>query len=106
MAAHTGKHEAHVVPMWIYVGVFLALIVLTWVTTFVATVDLGRWNIFVALAIAICKASLVVMFFMHVWYSTRLTKMIVMSSIFWLLLLLFITMADLWTRGWMGVPGR
>ena len=43
---------------------------------------------------------------MHVWYSTRLTKMIVVSSIFWLILLLFITMADLWTRGWMGVPGR
>ena len=47
-----------------------------------------------ALAIAICKASLVVLFFMHVWYSTRLTKMIVAASIFWLILLLFITMAD------------
>jgi cytochrome c oxidase subunit 4 len=106
MAAHTGKHEVHIVPKWIYFAVFFALIVLTWVTTFVATVDLGRWNIFVALAIAICKASLVVLFFMHVWYSTRLTKMIVTASIFWLILLLFFAMTDIWTRTMMGVPGR
>jgi len=103
MPAHT---EHHVVPKRIYFAVFLGLIVLTWVTTGVSTLDLGRWNIFVALAIAVCKASLVVLFFMHLYYSTRLTKMIVMSAIFWLILLLFITMADLWTRGWMGVPGR
>jgi cytochrome c oxidase subunit 4 len=98
--------ENHIVPKRVYFAVFFALIVLTWVTTLVSTLDLGRWNIFVALAIAIFKASLVVLFFMHVWYSTRLTKMIVLSSLFWLLLLLFITMADIWTRGWMGVPGR
>jgi cytochrome c oxidase subunit 4 len=101
---HLGKH--HVVPKRVYFGVFFTLIVLTWVTAYVSTIDLGRWNIFVALAIAVCKASLVVLFFMHVWYSTRLTKMIVMSSIFWLFLLLFITMSDIWTRNWMGVPGR
>src|ERR1700689_2642746 len=106
MAAHTGKHEVHIVPKRIYFAVFAALIVLTWVTTYVSTVDLGRWNIFVALAIAIFKASLVVMFFMHVWYSTRLTKMIVTASIFLLILLPFLTMADIWTRGWMGFPGR
>jgi cytochrome c oxidase subunit 4 len=106
MAAHTGKHEAHIVPKRLYFAVFFALIILTWVTTLVARVDLGRWNIFVALAIAIFKASLVVLFFMHVWYSTRMTKMIVVASIFWLILLLFITMADIWTRSLMGVPGR
>lgn len=107
MADHgstSGEH--HIVPKRIYFLVFFALIVLTWVTTYVATLDLGRWNIFVALAIAIFKASIVALFFMHVFYSTRLTKMIVMASVFWLILLLFITMADLWTRGWMGVPGR
>jgi cytochrome c oxidase subunit 4 len=48
----------------------------------------------------------VVLFFMHVKYGTRLTKMIVLCGLYWLLLLLFIAMADLWTRGWMGVPGR
>jgi cytochrome c oxidase subunit 4 len=106
MAAHTGKHEVHIVPKRVYFLVFFALIVLTWVTTYVSTLDLGRWNIFVALAIAIFKASIVALFFMHVWYSTRLTKMIVVAAIFWLILLLFITMTDLWTRGMMGVPGR
>lgn len=105
-AAHAGHEEHHIVPKRIYYLVFTALIVLTWVTALVSTVDLGRWNIFVALAIAILKASLVILFFMHVKYSTRLTKMIVGCGIFWLILMLFITMADLWTRSWMGVPGR
>src|ERR1700733_5375638 len=115
MASHTehitekaGEQHAenHVVPKRVYFAVFFGLILLTGLTTGVATLDLGRWNIFVALAIAICKASLVVLFFMHVWYSSRMTKMIVVASIFWLILLLFITMADIWTRGLMGVPGR
>jgi caa(3)-type oxidase subunit IV len=48
----------------------------------------------------------VALFFMHVWYGTRLTKMIVMCAVFWLMLMLFITMTDIWTRSWMGVPGR
>ncbi len=118
MATHAGRSlrsrieltrnttEHHIVPKRLYFAVFFGLIVLTWVTTGVSTLDLGRWNIFVALAIAIFKASLVVLFFMHVFYSTRLTKMIVMASLFWLILLLFLTMADIWTRNWMGVPGR
>src|ERR1035438_9616182 len=106
MANHAGPAEHHVVPKRIYFAVFFALIVLTWVTTSISTVDLGRWNIFVALAIAIVKASRVVLFFMHVWYSTRLTKMIVMASIFWLPLLLFLTMSRIWARGWVGGRGR
>ncbi len=110
MASHASTHgsssEHHIVPKRVYFLIFAALIVLTWVTALVSEIDLGRWNIFVALAIAIIKASLVILFFMHVKYSTRLTKFIVMCGFFWLSLLLFITMADLWTRSWMGVPGR
>jgi cytochrome c oxidase subunit 4 len=105
MAAHA-KHEHHVVPVSVYLAVFAALICLTWVTAWISTVDLGSWNIFVALAIAFFKASLVILFFMHVKYSTKLTKMIVGAGFFWLILLLFITMMDIWTRTWMGVPGR
>jgi cytochrome c oxidase subunit 4 len=103
--SHDHGHE-HIVPVSVYVAVFSALIVLTWVTAFVSTIDLGRLNVFVALSIAIFKASLVLLFFMHVKYGTRLTKMIVLSGIYWLILLLFIVMMDIWTRGWMGVPGR
>jgi len=98
--------EPHIVPKRVYFLVFFALIVMTWVTAFVSTIDLGRLNVFVALSIAIFKASLVILFFMHVKYGTKLTKMIVLAGLYWLLLLLFIAMSDLWTRGWMGVPGR
>src|SRR5580693_10034785 len=98
--------EHHIVPKRVYFLVFFTLIVMTWVTAYVSTIDMGRLNIFVALSIAIFKASLVLLFFMHVKYGTRLTKMIVLSGIYWLFLLLFIVMMDLWTRNWMGVPGR
>jgi len=96
----------HHVPKRVYFAVFAALICLTWVTAWVSTIDLGSLNIYVALSIAVFKASLVVLFFMHVKYGTRLTKMIVGCGLFWLAMLLFIVMADIWTRGWMGVPGR
>jgi cytochrome c oxidase subunit 4 len=99
-------HSEHIVPKRVYYLVFLTLIVMTWVTAYVSTVDLGRLNVFVALSIAIFKASLVILFFMHVKYGTKLTKMIVLAGIYWLILLLFIVMMDLWTRTWMGVPGR
>jgi len=98
--------EHHIVPKRVYFLVFFALIVLTWVTTIVSTVDLGALNIYVALSIAIFKASLVVLFFMHVKYGSRLTKMIVLCGLYWLLLQPFIAMADLCTRGWMVVPCR
>jgi cytochrome c oxidase subunit IV len=98
--------ERHIVPVKTYVLVFLTLIVMTWVTAYVSTVDLGRLNVFVALSIAIFKASLVILFFMHVKYGSRLTKFIILAGLYWLILLLFIAMIDLWTRGWMGVPGR
>jgi cytochrome c oxidase subunit 4 len=104
MSGHSEEH--HIVPKRVYFLVFATLIVMTWVTAFVSTIDLGRLNIFVALSIAIFKASLVILFFMHVKYGTRLTKMIVLAGLYWLLLLLFIAMMDIWTRGWMGVPGR
>ena len=100
------EHEHHLVPVSVYLAVFFTLIVLTVVTAWVATIDLGHFNFPVAITIALFKASLVVLYFMHVKYSDKLTKMIVWAAIFWLVLLLFITMTDLWTRGWMGVPGR
>jgi cytochrome c oxidase subunit 4 len=99
-------NENHIVPVRVYVLVFLTLIAMTWVTAYVSTIDMGRLNVFVALSIAIFKASLVILFFMHVKYGSRLTKMIVLAGLYWLILLLFIAMVDLWTRGWMGVPGR
>lgn len=100
------EHTHHIVPKRVYFAVFATLILLTWVTAWISTVDLGRLNLLVALSIAVFKASLVILFFMHLAYATKLTKMIVFSGVYWLILLLFITMEDIWTRGWMGVPGR
>ena len=105
MSTHK-EHSIHIVPVPVYVGVFLALVIGTLVTWQVSLIDLGRWNAVVALTIAVCKATLVVLFFMHVKYSPKLTKLVVICGIFWLMLLLTITEADLLTRTWMGVPGR
>ena len=105
MASHS-EETHHIVPVPVYVGVFLALIVGTIVTTLVAYIDLGPFNVVVALTIAVCKATLVVLFFMHVKYSPKLTKLVVIAGVFWLIILLTVTETDLLTRSWTGIPGR
>jgi cytochrome c oxidase subunit 4 len=112
----------HIVSRKIYVAVFVALMVFTAVTAAVAFVDLTlhlgkhvvngevqyKYNInlnpAVALLIAFFKASLVILFFMHVKYSTRLTKIVVVAGIFWLGILLVITMTDYVSRHMMTYP--
>ena len=89
-----------------YTLVLLALLVLTAATTLVAFVDLGAFSVVVALAIAVCKMLLVALFFMHVRHSTRLTKLVVVGGLLWLVILLMLTLSDFTTRGWLGVPGR
>jgi cytochrome c oxidase subunit 4 len=96
----------HVDSIRTYTLVLLALLVLTAVTTLVAFVDLGAFSVVVALAIAVCKMLLVALFFMHVRHSTRLTKLVVLGGLLWLVILLMLTLSDFTTRGWIGVPGR
>jgi cytochrome c oxidase subunit 4 len=93
------------VPVPVYVGVFLALMVLTGLTVFAALMDLGLWNTPVALLIAVTKAVLVVLFFMHVKYSSRLVSLAVGASVLWLLVLIAGVVSDYLTRGWVGTPG-
>jgi len=102
----TQSDGAHVVPVRVYLAVFAALMVLTAVTTAAAFHDLGPLNNVVALGIATLKATLVVLFFMHVRYGTRLTPLILAASLFWLLILLGLSLCDYLTRGWLGVPGH
>src|SRR4051812_20708336 len=90
----------HIVPKRTYYLIFLVLMVCTALTVWVAFIDLGTMNTVVALTIAVFKASLVVLFFMHVKYSPRLTWLVVLASVFWLGLLLFMTMGDYVTRSW------
>jgi cytochrome c oxidase subunit 4 len=93
----------HVTSKKTYLAIFGALLVLTYLTVAVSRIDLGRLNTIVALTIAVTKASLVVLFFMHVRYSTRLTKLVVVGGFVWLALLFGFTMADFVTRAWIPV---
>jgi cytochrome c oxidase subunit 4 len=87
-------------PLRVYYTIFAILMFCTYLTVQAAFLDLGPWNTAVALAIAIVKATLVVLFFMHVKYSPKLTWAVVIGSVFWLGILLAITMTDYMTRGW------
>lgn len=97
MVAHA---EHHVVPRNIYYAIFVTLLVLTGVTVAVAYVDLGPLNAVVAIAIACVKALIVVLYFMHVKYGTRLVKLTVIAGIYWMGILLALTLGDYLTRGW------
>jgi cytochrome c oxidase subunit 4 len=88
-----------------YYRLFAALLVLTGLTVGVAYLDLGLLNTVIALTIATAKALLVVLFFMHVRYSHRLTWVFIGAGVFWLLLLLVLTLSDYLTRGWLPVMG-
>ena len=101
-----GQGGAHVVPVGVYLAVFAALMLLTAATTAAAFHDLGPLNNVVALGIATLKAALVVLFFMHVRYGTRLTPLVIAAGLFWLVLLIGLSLTDYLTRGWLGVPGR
>ena len=90
----------HIVPPRTYYLIFLTLMVCTAITVAVAFVDLGPLNAVVAMTIAVLKATLVVLFFMHVKYSTRLTWAVVLGSVFWLGILLVMTAGDYLTRAW------
>ena len=91
---------AHVAPKSLYYTIFLALMVGTALTVGVAFVDLGALNNVVMLTIACVKALLVILFFMHVRWGSRLTWVVVASGFFWLLILFTVTMSDFLTRGW------
>jgi cytochrome c oxidase subunit IV len=89
-----------------YALIFIALIVLTFVTTGVAYIDLGAFSVVVALGIACVKMLLVSLWFMHLRHSNRLTKMTLLGSLVWLGILLAFTLQDVLTRGWIGFPGK
>jgi|SRR3954467_6101329 cytochrome c oxidase subunit 4 len=83
-----------------YFVIFGILLVCTYLTWQIAYFDLGPLNTVVALGIAVFKAVLVLLFFMHLRHGTRLTWVVVLSGVFWLAILLVVTMGDYLTRGW------
>jgi cytochrome c oxidase subunit 4 len=94
----------HIASPKVYLLVFAALIVLTGTTTAVARVDLGPLNVVVALTIAVVKASLVVLFFMHLIRTSHRTKVMLSAGVLWLIILISLTLSDVLTRGWLPVP--
>jgi cytochrome c oxidase subunit 4 len=95
--------SGHVAPKGLYYAVFAALLIGTGLTVGVAFLELGPFNNIVMLAIACTKATLVILFFMHARWSTRLTWVVIGSGFFWLLILFSLGMSDYMSRGW--VPG-
>jgi cytochrome c oxidase subunit 4 len=108
--------SGHIVPVRTYVGIFVVLLFLTGLTTGVAFIDIGSFhtgvrlldaiplNTVVALTIAVAKMLLVILFFMHVKYSSGLTKIVVLAGFFFLALLVAFTLADELTRHWSPTP--
>lgn len=114
--------SGHIVPRRIYYGIFAALMTFTLLTVWVAFQDVDTYlsvrlpgqqlpivlhialNPVIALAIATTKALLVILFFMHVRYSSKLTKVTVLAGFFWLGILLVMTMGDYISRGWIKLP--
>ena len=97
--------DAHGSSLKLYIGIFISLLALTFVTVWVSTIDLGAFNTPVALGIASLKAMLVLLYFMHVKGASRLTWVYVASGFFFLVILLGFTFSDFLTRGWLPIYG-
>ena len=105
---HDAEHDdgmvhVHVHPASVYYKVFGALVLFTLITVGLSRIHLGEWNFFIAVVIATVKAALVVLFFMHVKYASRLTKIFVCAAFLWLAILFGFTFADYLTRDWLPV---
>jgi cytochrome c oxidase subunit 4 len=94
------ENEQHIVSPKIYLMIFGALLICTLLTVGASYLEMGPWNPVVALGIACFKATLVVLFFMHIKYSSRLMKMVVGAGVFTFLILVGMSMSDYISRAW------
>jgi cytochrome c oxidase subunit 4 len=100
MTEDATKHEHKIVSPVVYLVIFGALLVGTAITIWASYVNLHEWNPVIALAIACTKATLVVLFFMHVKYSSKLTMLTIGAGFFMFLVLIGMTLSDYFTRAW------
>ncbi len=96
--------SAHVVPWRVYLTVFAALALLTVITVQAAGHDFGPFNTLIALGIAVVKSTLVVLYFMHLRYSSRLTHLALFAGVVWLAILILLTISDYISRPWPITP--
>ena len=92
------EHSEHIVSPKVYVAIFSALILGTALTVWAAFQNFGPFNIIIALVIATMKATLVVLYFMHARYSPKRTQLVIVCAIFWLAIMLALTLSDYQTR--------
>jgi cytochrome c oxidase subunit IV len=97
---HRQEHADHIVPIRIYLAIFAALLIFTTLTYFAAFKDFGLLNTIIAVTIAVIKATLVVLYFMHLRYSDRLYWVVVIAGFAWLGILLGLTLSDYYSRDW------
>ena len=96
--------SGHVSPVSLYITIFMALMVLTAATVFAAFIDLGQFNFLVAMIIAAFKATLVIWYFMHVKYASKLTKLTVATGLFFLAILLGLFLVDYGSKALTQMP--
>jgi cytochrome c oxidase subunit 4 len=96
----------HIVSPKIYFAIFAALMLGTGVTVWAAFQNFGKFNIVIALGIATVKATLVVLYFMHARYSPKRTQLVIVCSVFWLAIMLALTLSDYNTRHYDKQPGE
>ena len=94
------SEKGHPTP-GLYLVIVSALFVGTVLTYYIAKIDLGIWNPVVALTIAVIKAVLVILFFMHVHYSSKLTKLTISAGFFWLMIMITMSLSDYLTRAFL-----
>lgn len=103
---HSGQHahaqaEHHVVPLRVYVTIFVSLLVLMFLTIAARFVNFGpQFNVLIAMVIAIAKTALIVLYFMHVRYNSRLVQIFAAATFLWLVILFAFTIGDYLARDW------
>ena len=98
--------EIHIISVRTYLIVYVALMVLLVATVGASMLPLGGLHLPVAMTIAVIKAVMILLIFMHVYYSTALTKIVSVAALLWAALLILILVADYFSRGWLDIPGK
>jgi cytochrome c oxidase subunit 4 len=96
----------HIIAVRTYVTIFIALLVLLLAAIGIAYLDLRWANFPLTMAIATCKSLLIILYFMHARFSSRLTWIIAGAGFFWLAIMMTLTLADYLSRGWLDIPGK
>jgi cytochrome c oxidase subunit 4 len=94
------EHKQHISSIGEYLAIFVALLGLTALTVWAAFQDMGAYNDLVAMSIAVTKVLLVLLYFMHLKYSSKLTWIFAGAGFFWLFILFGLTLSDYLSRGW------